>query len=192
MPPWLRRCLMLAAVVIAILALGFVAPKAEAETRLLADQAGEQTYRRSLLAAITSAQHRIHAGMYLIRRTDNGVIDELCEALVAAQQRGVDVRLFVDSGDGERYAYTREASAWLRERGVAVIDDELKRTSHMKMFLIDDQVFIGSHNWTGYAMTRNREASILSSDPRLIAEVEAWFAQIPAWDDLGKPPSTTP
>lgn len=76
---------------------------------------GEGAYPE-MLAAITEARHRISLGTYLFE-TD-GVGSEFIDALTAAVQRGLDVRVLID-GIGEWYSLPH-ASRVLRRHGVPV------------------------------------------------------------------------
>jgi phosphatidylserine/phosphatidylglycerophosphate/cardiolipin synthase-like enzyme len=66
--------------------------------------------------------------------------------------------------------------------------DELERTTHVKTLVIDGRTLLmGSHNWTRYALTQNREWSVVLDDVHLAADVEAQCATIPGWQPTVKP-----
>jgi phosphatidylserine/phosphatidylglycerophosphate/cardiolipin synthase-like enzyme len=122
--------------------------------------------------------------MFVIR-PDDSVIGELLQALVAAQARGVDVRVCLDLGkgfDGEPDLKHEAPAAWLEAHGVPVVLDEAGRTSHAKILVVDGRrILSGSHNWTRSAMTANREVSWLIDDAAAAARIEAWLAEVPGW-----------
>ena len=72
------------------------------------------------------------------------------------------------------------AEAWLAAHGIPVVWDEVSRTSHAKVLLIDDQqALVGSHNWTRAALLDNREASVLLTDPTQVGPIRDLLATIP-------------
>ena len=124
--------------------------------------------------------------MYVVRRYDQKQhsINKLCQALADAATRGVDVQVVLDhSNQNAKYPGPDNSSVveWLRENGVSVHYDEIERTTHTKIVLCDQKVIIGSHNWTGYAVSKNREISLLTDDPKIVKDVEDVFAEIPGF-----------
>ena len=94
-----------------------------------------------------------------------------------ALDRGRDWKTHEPDGKHEAPA------AWLKAHGVRVVLDELERTSHTKMVIVDSRrVVVGSHSWTHSALTTKREASLLIDDPALAARLERELAGIPGWD----------
>lgn len=191
-PAW-RRWALLLALALAVLLLGLFAPRpAPAPLLLLND--GELRYHAELLRRIGLARERIWVAMFVIRREDHGpdAVTAVVEALAAARHRGVDVRVALDRGtvwntdepDSKHVA----PAAWLHERGVRVVIDELERTTHSKIVLIDgDCAIVGSHNWTYSALRNNREASLLTSDRTVVAGLEQFFQTIPGWEQAPSP-----
>ena len=63
-----------------------------------------------------------------------------------------------------------------------VVLDEEKTTTHAKIVIIDGRTaVVGSHNWTGSALSRNREASLLIDDRPVIAEIENLLLGVPGF-----------
>lgn len=144
-------------------------------------------YPRLAERLIAGAQQRIRVQQYVVRLDGDGPVAGLLAALVAAQARGVDVRVALDRGklyqSDAPDPKNDEAAAWLTAHGIAVVWDEVSRTSHAKVLLVDDrQALIGSHNWTRAALFDNREASVLLSDPTAVAPIRDLLATIPGLD----------
>lgn len=143
----------------------------------------QQEYLRTVESMFNNAQQRIWIMMYVMRRYDQQQhsINKLYQLLAQAQQRGVDVRVVLDRSDREgKYPGPDNSviATWLRQHQIPVILDEIQRTTHAKIVLIDQHVIIGSHNWTGYAVSKNREISVLTQAQKTIQEIEAVFAEI--------------
>jgi phosphatidylserine/phosphatidylglycerophosphate/cardiolipin synthase-like enzyme len=154
-----------------------------------------QDFVRAAERAIAAAKQRVWVAVYVMRLPDDGATDDpvqvLLNALVSAKQRGVDVRVCLDQSkdweDPEVIDPKHEVpAAWLRDRGIPVLIDELTTTTHAKVILVDaDTVFLGSHNWTGAALGRNREVSVVMHDHDVSEILEReLFATIPGWEDL--------
>lgn len=194
-PPWLSRLLILASVIVAMLALGVVSQRWRRPPELVLSDGSPYQAARILERRFAAATDRIWISMFVMRidgdpdqASPDDPIALLLRSLVAAQARGVDVRVCLDFGrdrdTGEIEDKHVAARDWLAARGVRVILDEVDRTTHAKVVLIDRRwVIIGSHNWTMSAMTRNREASVVLDDPTMAATLEReLFARIPGWN----------
>ncbi len=189
-PIWLRRVLLLGALAAALLILGLLAPSRARPPRLLltAADAGE-AYLPTVAALIDNAETRIWAAFYVLRLDPDDPhhpVTDLCHRFVAAAERGVDVRVVLDAGNdwrtGEPDPKHELPATWLREHGIHVTIDSRERTTHLKTLLIDaETTIVGSHNWTAYALTRNREASTLSHDPTVARELERHLRAIPGF-----------
>lgn len=114
-----------------------------------------------IIALIGSANDSIDIEMYLFTN------ERLAYALSEAKGRGVAVRVILDRKvSGERI---EEILSILSFNGIPVRRSSAEfETTHSKFAIIDRRiVLIGSHNWTHYAMERNREASVVLSDAAL-------------------------
>ncbi|XWN35146.1 MAG: phospholipase D family protein [Roseivirga sp.] len=83
----------------------------------------------------------------------------IAEALIAAHQRGVVVKILVDRSQlTGKYTQVQRVV----DRGIAVAVDKVPGIAHNKVMVIDnDYVLTGSFNWTRAAETRNAENLIL-------------------------------
>ena len=192
-PYWYRRLLILSACCIAILTLGFFQiqkqkPIATADTQQHTQLLGNEKhlYLKTIDTHIQQAKQRIWCMLYVMRRGDNlkHPVNYLSALLVKAKQRGVDVRIILDQSDPEG-TYpgpdNSDSVAYFRLHGIPVFVDELERTSHSKALLIDNHCIVGSHNWTSWALTKNRELSILSYEPDTVKALEQEFSSIPSF-----------
>ena len=139
---------------------------------------------RQLERHVAGAHRRLWVAFYVVRYDEAGPIAALLEGFAAAARSGVDVRVVLDrerSGVEGREDKNARAAAWLVAQGVRVVWDEEAITTHAKVVLADDRVWIGSHNGTRAALSVNREAAVLLDDPGLAAEVATWFEGIPGF-----------
>ncbi len=124
---------------------------------------------RSLLeSALIRAKHRALAEVYTL--TDPEVIAEL----VQAHRRGAMVRVLLDPNQ----AYNLHAFAVLSSGGVEVRWYPIPRGAllHAKIGLFDEELVLGSANWTLSGLGVNHELDIETGDPAAVAEYEARFA----------------
>jgi phosphatidylserine/phosphatidylglycerophosphate/cardiolipin synthase-like enzyme len=90
-------------------------------------------------------------------------IRELVDALIFAHNKGVKVRLIVESSNWNKNSTRRNSEAvdYLRKHGVTAYFDDPDTTLHAKMLVIDSiYTIIGSTNWSYYAMAQNGESSV--------------------------------
>jgi phosphatidylserine/phosphatidylglycerophosphate/cardiolipin synthase-like enzyme len=99
----------------------------------------------------------------------------IARALVAARERGVDVRVVIDGRkDNEKSEADR-----LSEGGVPTFTDSQHHTAHNKVILIDHRlIFTGSFNFTYESESENAENLLLiDGKPKLVAAYEANFKE---------------
>ena len=147
--------------------------------RVLADAA----YSDTLATLIKGATQRIDLAMFLFKTSparDNqpaGLVREL----VAARQRGVEVRVILEysSHDPHLNEANQETAQLLRKGGIAVFFDSPDRTTHAKLAVIDRRYcLVGSHNLTQSALKYNHEFSLLLDNPTLAEEILAYMETI--------------
>jgi phosphatidylserine/phosphatidylglycerophosphate/cardiolipin synthase-like enzyme len=155
----------------------------EAGTLFDADWARQDTQGltfNNLVVSPENAQTRLFALMdgahqrlwvYNQELEDPAVVDRL----IAAKQRGVDVRVLVaaplprEHRDPNASAVTR-----LRSAGVDVRELGFYRL-HAKALVADSTSFIGSQNFTHAGLTENRELGDVTDDPRFTSQLAAVF-----------------
>lgn len=126
---------------------------------------------------IAGATDEIVISMFLFKtkpESANGP-NMVLQGLIAAQKRGVRVRVVLERTDRRRSSLNREnlaTSKRLRQSGVQVLFDSPDTTTHTKTIIIDRRfVFIGSHNLTQSALFYNHELSVLIDDPDIARDV---------------------
>ncbi len=187
-PPWFRRLVILLGLSLAVVALGLVGAQRHAPASLLlTGPADAGAYGRTVERLVERAQSRVWAAVYVIFPGEpGGPVHDLLLSLAAARARGVDVRVAVDRGKdrvtGQPDGKHLDVVAWLQTHGVPVVADEMDRTTHLKIVVVDRRhVVLGSHNWTRSALLDNREASVVLDDPDLAAQLEKQLMAIPGW-----------
>ena len=192
-PAWQRSAAIITALVLAVGVVGWCGrARAVPPVLLLSGPGHEAEYARAVERLVAGARARVWVLMFVIRADPDSPVMGLMEALAAAKGRGVDVRVALDRGltyDTKESEHKHEApAAWLRDHGVPVLLDELARTSHAKVVLVDGRwAVVGSHNWTRSALVANRETSLLLDDPRIVSQLEGELAAMPGWGGLTGP-----
>jgi phosphatidylserine/phosphatidylglycerophosphate/cardiolipin synthase-like enzyme len=124
------------------------------------------TSREDLLALIDRAERTLDVYAEVVRD------EEMLGALVAAVNRGVEVRLVMsgDAGDGNARDRANLAAAGLD----VVLTSQVY--IHAKMFLVDGQeLFIGSQNMTATSLDQNRELGMILTDAASIERAARTF-----------------
>ena len=107
-------------------------------------------------AAIAKAQNTILVQAYAFTSVP------IAEALLAAHQRGVEVKILVDRSQLKSKS---SQARHVMKQGIAVAVDNVPGIAHNKVMIIDDQyVLTGSFNWSEAAETRNAENLLLIDD----------------------------
>ena len=125
----------------------------------------------AIIERIHAAQERIDLALYSFTARP------IAEALVAAQKRGVAIRVVLDrSQAGSQYS----AATFLHNQGMAVWISRGSGIMHHKFALIDGRVLInGSKNWSANAEERNAEnVMVFEGYPGLILEFEQEFTRL--------------
>ena len=122
----------------------------------------------TVVSVLSGARRSVDVAMFTI--TD----DRISEALLAAHQRGVRVRIVSDGAK----AHDPGSDAWSLDRaGVPLRLDPSPDHMHHKFAVVDAAILInGSYNWTRAADDRNRENFTLSEEPALVRRYERAFA----------------
>ncbi|MCS6884903.1 MAG: phosphatidylserine/phosphatidylglycerophosphate/cardiolipin synthase family protein [Acidobacteriota bacterium] len=100
--------------------------------------------------------------------TDQTIIDKL----IAAKQRGVDVRVLLakpEDGDPNRPALEQLAAAGIK------VNYFTKHYLHAKGIVSDNQAFLGSQNFTGGGLFRNREVGQIFNQPDIVNQLAEIF-----------------
>lgn len=152
---------------------------AEDATKVTLLKNGE--YGEALLKGIHSARRSILVSSYIFRVTNSrrNFPAHIARELVSARQRGVNVTVILEKPRSSRDDLNREnlhTAAILARGGVKVFFDSPNVVTHAKAVVIDDRyVYIGSHNLTQSALTRNNELSVLLDSPEIAADIRDYL-----------------
>jgi cardiolipin synthase A/B len=126
---------------------------------------------KPILDAIAQAQRSIRVKMFLFSDP------QLLDAVIAAQHRGVDVRIMLnpERRDGEKENANPRKT--LTEGGVHVLDSSPDfDVTHEKSMVIDDAIaFIQSLNWETKNVTATRDYAIVTTHKHEVDEVAQCF-----------------
>jgi len=118
---------------------------------------------KEIIALIDGAKNRIYFAIYEF------TLKNIADALVAAKQRGLDVRGLVDSGEAAN-SYDAPIISELLDAGIPVVTEKHSTGSgimHIKAIVTDSAYAFGSYNWTNSATTINDEILEIGTDPTL-------------------------
>ncbi len=153
------------------------AREVQAKTQLLRNSEFVDT----LLDKIDRAKASIVMTYFIFKTTEKrgNLPAKVVDALLDASRRGVKVSLLLEQSDDERDSLNRDnhlTAKQLRRGGVKVLFDDPRRTTHVKSTVIDERyIFIGSHNLTHSALSRNNELSVLIDSPELAKETAVYL-----------------
>ena len=145
---------------------GRPAPLSQLRLQVAQTSPGDEI-RQMLEGALSHAVRRVLAEVYTL--TDPEVITEL----VLAHRRGADVRLMLDPNQ----VYNLHAAAMLQVGGVPVRWYPVPRGAllHAKIGLFDNELVLGSANWTLSGLGVNHELDIETDDLNAIDSYRARF-----------------
>lgn len=122
-----------------------------------------------LAAAIDGAQTSVDIAAFEFE------LDSMADALIAAQQRGVRVRMVDDDEQTE----DSEPMERVRDAGIPVVDDERSAFMHNKFIVIDGrEVWAGSMNFTPNGVYRNNNNLIRITSPELATNYTTEFEEM--------------
>ena len=129
------------------------------------------------------AEKSIIGTIYLVKTSHHPENEPaaLLRELISASKRNVYVEILLENSDDK---FTRETNAavaeMLRKAGVKVHLDSVRVATHAKTFVIDGRYcFLGSHNLTHAAMSKNAELSIFVDSPEIGKKITDFVRQIP-------------
>lgn len=141
-------------------------------------------YAEALIEGIRGARSSITCSYYLFKISGSrgNLPRRVAEELIRAGKRGVVVTVILerDSGRNDRLSEdNRSTASFLSRGGVKVIFDPPSVVTHAKVTVIDGRhVYLGSHNLTQGALTRNNELSVRIDSPELAAEVTSYLERL--------------
>ncbi len=136
----------------------------------------DDRYYEVLTDHIQGAEQSIDMAMYLFKITDSpgNHARRLMNELIKARKRGVMVRLILEQSDynDSLNLENRRVARKLKKNRIKVQFDGMEKTSHTKLVVIDRRfTFLGSHNFSHSALSRNHEMSVLIDNQNLAEEM---------------------
>ncbi len=138
-----------------------------------------ESYHETLHTYLKESKTSITVAMYFIilEPAGEGPINELVNDVVAAKQRGVQVKIVLEDSKlkANRLAYEK-----LRKNNIAVYFDTPEHLLHIKGVAIDDRyIFLGSANWSKAAIQDNYEATYFDDSPQDALAFKKYVDNIP-------------
>ena len=126
---------------------------------------------KPILDAITAAKKSLRIKMFVF--SDPSLI----AAVIAAQQRGVKVRVMLNPARRSGEAENQESRAALLKGNVAVEDSNPAfDLTHEKSMVVDDaSAFVKSLNWDPENLTETRDYAVVTDDAAEVAEIIECF-----------------
>ena len=126
------------------------------------------TIKNALIEAINSAEETLDISIYEMD------LEEVGDAILAAEERGVSVRIVTDSDTIEE----DETLIRLHKEKVPMVEDNRSAIMHNKFMVVDGKaVWTGSYNFTYNGTYRNNNNAIYIQSPELAANFAAEFAE---------------
>lgn len=139
----------------------------------------DKNFASALISEINNAEESIDMAMFEFKFYENekNKAHQILDALVNASARGVKIRILLDASDwnDEIGKDNNKTINFLKSQVIDAKLDNPKRTLHSKLIIIDNKVFVGSHNLVFFALERNNEASILIENPEIVEQYKNYF-----------------
>ncbi len=124
---------------------------------------------QGLIDVINQAQSRVDIAIFELDLPDLG------EAILAARDRGVEVRLVTDTDNLE----IDETLIYLEEEGLPIVEDDRSALMHNKFVVVDQKaVWTGSWNFTPNGTFRNNNNALYIQSPELAQNYTAEFEEM--------------
>jgi len=125
----------------------------------------------AILDPIRAARHMLQIRMFLF--TDPTLLREV----IAAKDRGVDVRVMLNPARRDGKADNVETAQRLQDAGILVRDSSPAfAVTHQKSMVIDNNVgFVESLNWETRDLTETRDYAVMTTEPNEVGEMVRCF-----------------
>lgn len=147
----------------------------------------DREYYPVVIEKINNANVSIHIVMFEMKwygnpDKDTHKVSALGRALVAAEKRGVDVKIILDDGKGygfenpQMVEWAQNWKAYFESHHIQVKFDWSNQTTHDKLVIIDHKiVIVGSTNWSTSALDYNHEADAIIESKEVAQQYENYF-----------------
>ncbi|MFH1834774.1 MAG: phospholipase D-like domain-containing protein [Methanobacteriota archaeon] len=137
----------------------------------------DRGYFEAAHKALSEAKTSIHIASFEVKYYENfpnSSMNILVEDLIAAHNRGVEVKVVVDEYSNENNAFAR-----LRDAGIEIKYDSEEVTTHAKLIIVDGKIVIlGSTNLSFYGIEKNNEVNVVIRDEETARYYENYFQNI--------------
>jgi PLD-like domain len=140
-------------------------------------------YQPAILELIQKAQQKLYIQLQYIHPSDkpeDAAFNALIDAVVQKIDQHLDVRIIVSQFQNDQ--------GWLERLQAAGVDlghVKIQNGVHNKGFVVDSQrVALGSQNWSGDGVLRNRDASVIIDNQRAAQYYEGIFLH--DWENVAK------
>jgi phosphatidylserine/phosphatidylglycerophosphate/cardiolipin synthase-like enzyme len=140
-------------------------------------------YLALALPALSNASERIDLILYGINLSPqypDGPVMQLVNAVQDAADRGVTVRVIFERSDWNEVLteLNEEAAQAFQKHGIEVRFDSLNTVTHCKLLRVDDEMFIGSNNWSYKGLALDHEVGVRFQEPSAVESLSAYFEMI--------------
>ncbi|MEM1693965.1 MAG: phosphatidylserine/phosphatidylglycerophosphate/cardiolipin synthase family protein [Sulfolobales archaeon] len=127
-----------------------------------------------LVQLVDSARRRVYIATYIATLTP--WTEEVYYAAVRRLRAGVDVRFLLDGVSTEANRYNQSSTEFLRSLGVPVVRTD--RFMHIKLYIVDNNVIVGSHNLAASRDRERYEVSVMFGSKRIASRLSSFFLSI--------------
>lgn len=155
-------------------------PMAAQEVEVIVDRQYAQVVGEAFASARSSIRVMMFEAHYYEKHR-NSPTNLLIRELIAAEQRGVDVKVILERREkADRVNVNNETTARILSRGgVEVAYDSPATTTHTKLLIIDGALsVVGSTNWTYSALEKNHEVSVLIRSAEVARTLQDYFQDV--------------
>ena len=154
---------------------------------------GDAQYFDTVLPLIQQAQKSVNLLIYAVSlksKYPDGRPFQLIQALIDAVERGVKVRVILESSDYNQWLndLNEKASSHLSDGCINVRFDPLDQISHAKLLLVDDQAVVATNNWGHGGLDLYHELAVVLAASAAQKELSAYFEEI--WEESSPVPRT--
>ncbi|HVP65915.1 MAG TPA: phospholipase D-like domain-containing protein [Anaeromyxobacteraceae bacterium] len=150
---------------------------------LLTPDLGSGNYASNLLALLESAKQKLYIQTQYVHPPQGGEdapFRALVDAVRQKMQAGLDVRVILSEYETAPYLEQLQAAGW----NLAQV--RIQRGVHNKGFVVDSSaVAVGSQNWSGDGVLRNRDATLVIRHAGVAQYFEGIF--LADWEELAAP-----
>jgi len=158
---------------------------ADVDSEAVASLLAGQNYLRTVENLLQNATERVWLSMYGLRASTAERMHPLFDGLIAATDRGVDVRVLYDGDPRTIENAARDVEA-LAARGVPVRAWPMRSRLHTRALLVDSTAIVGSVAWTPASVFLTEELAIAIRDSNATSEIAERLDY--SWELAGTPP----